>query len=75
YQPPGLESRSIYGRGQAPAANEPGDPGLLRALTPGSNRADAREALEEALGRRASPRLVRLLEAGMAGDANADEAP
>nr|MBA2599549.1 MCE family protein [Actinomycetota bacterium] len=75
YQPPGLESRGLYGRGRAPAANEPGDPGLLRALAPPSSRADAREALEDALGRKASPRLVALLEAGMAEDARQDEAP
>jgi virulence factor Mce-like protein len=26
YQPPGLESRGLYGRGEAPDADEPGDP-------------------------------------------------
>ena len=74
YQPPGLDDRGLYGRGQAPAANDPGDPGLLRSLQSSSTtRAAAREALEDALGREATPRLVRLLEAGMVPEAG--EAP
>lgn len=69
YQPPGLEARGLYGRGQAPANNDPGDPGLLRSLEgTASGRASAREALEDALGRKASPRLIRLLEAGITED-------
>lgn len=48
YQPPGLESRGLYGPGDAPDANEPGDPLFgVRGESP-IGSADVQALLEEA---------------------------
>lgn len=64
YQPPGLVSRGLYGPGDAPDADEPGDP--LFGVPGESPLADAR--LQELLTEAARTDLASLLMAPLAGD-------
>jgi hypothetical protein len=60
YQPPGLDSRGLYPRGQSPLADEPGDP--LRAVAaPPPALALTSEPPTPESGREAPADLARIL--------------